>query len=180
MKLFARGDFRGSRWNMRKIGLDEKIIDAILRSTDAGFQMAGIAPEPVGASRLASRSLEISAVIGMVGRRTGTLTLNISSRAAIYLSNAFAGTNKNELNDEVLDAVAEITNIIAGRMKAELSDTNYGITQISCPSIIIGGDYRVYHFQGFESASVEFLIPDMPAMVMFDRFFSISLALSKK
>lgn len=142
--------------------------------------MAGISPEPVGASRLAPRSQEISAVIGMVGKRTGTVTMNVSSRGAIYLSNAFVGGSRTELNEDVLDAVAEITNIIAGRLKAELSATSYGINHISCPSIIIGGDYRVYHFHGFDSASVEFVIPEMPALVMLDRFFSISVAMSRK
>lgn len=165
---------------MKAIGVEDKLIDAILRSTNAGFQMAGVTPEAVGVSKLTPRSQEISAVIGMVGRRTGTVTLNISARGALYLSNAFAGTNHTELHEEVLDAIAEITNIIAGRLKAELSESTFGIEQISCPSIIIGGDYRVYHFQGFDSASMEFLIPDMPAMVMFDRFFSVSLALSRK
>lgn len=165
---------------MKSIGIDDVLIDSILRSTSAGFQMAGIAPDPVGVSKLAPRSQQISSVIGMVGRRTGTVSLNISAKGACHLSNAFSGTTHAELHEEVLDAIAEITNIIAGRLKAELGGTTYGIEQISCPSIIIGGDYRVYHFQGFDSASVEFLIPEMPAMVMFDRFFSVSLALSRK
>lgn len=165
---------------MKGIGIDETLIQAILRSTGAGFQMAGMTPEAVGVSKLTPRSQEISAVIGMVGKRTGTITLNISSRAALHLSNSFSGVTHSELHEEVLDAIAEITNIIAGRLKAELGGTSYGIEQISCPSIIIGGDYRVYHFQGFDSASVEFLIPEMPAMVMFARFFSVSLALSRK
>jgi len=165
---------------MNIIGIDDALLNAILRSTSAGFQMAGTSPEPVGVSKISQRSQEISSVIGMVGRRTGTVTLNLSSRAALYLSKAFSGQEHSELHEEVLDAIAEITNIIAGRLKAELGGGNFGIDQISCPSIIIGGDYRVYHFQGFDSASVEFLIPDMPAMVMFDRFFSITLALSRK
>lgn len=165
---------------MKTIGLDDTLVNALLRSTNAGFQMAGVSPEVVGVSKLAARSQEISAVIGMVGRRTGTVTLNLSGKGALHISKAFSGIPHNELHEEVLDAIAEVANIIAGRLKAELSGTSYGIDQISCPSIIIGGDYRMYHFQGFDLISLEFLIPEMPAMVLFDRFFSVTLALSRK
>lgn len=165
---------------MKSFGFDEHLIETIISATNAGFLMAGITPEPVGVSKLPARSQEISSVIGMVGKRTGTVSLNISPKAAIYLSKAFSGMEPDGLCEEVLDAVAEITNIIAGRLKAELGRANYGIDQISCPSIIIGGDYRVYHFQGFESASVEFSLNEMSTVMMLERYFSISVALSRK
>lgn len=158
------------------IGIEDVLVEKIIDTVKAGFQMAQLKPVPVGISQLPQGSHEISAFIGMVGKRNGTVALNLSQRAALFVAKRFAGVDYAELHEEVLDAVGEITNIIAGQMKAEL---DYGFVHISCPSMIIGGDYRVYHFQGFSTVSVEFLIPDLPSVFLHERYFSVTLSLSK-
>ena len=127
-----------------KIQVDEHLVDLIIRSTNAGLKMTGVEPVPVGISVLPARSQDLSVVIGLVGRRTGTVTLNVSQRATLYLASQFTGSELAAVDEEVFDAVGEITNIIAGNLKAELSTDDYQITNISCPSIVMGGDYLVH------------------------------------
>jgi CheY-specific phosphatase CheX len=159
------------------LGIDEIRAKKIVNSTNAGFMMASVTPSPVGASQLTPASHDIAVVIGMVGKRNGTVTLNISNKAACHVAAAFLGSEFSEVSPEVLDAVGELTNIIAGRMKAEFSE-EYGISHISCPSIIIGGDYRMYHFQGFKTVSVEFVLDDVKTMVFQEKLFSLTLSIS--
>jgi chemotaxis protein CheX len=115
----------------------------------------------------------------MVGRRNGTVTLHLSRRAVIHLANKFMEGDAEDINEEVFDAVGEITNIVAGRLKAELGTEEYGISNISCPSMIVGADYHMYHFRGFKSVSVEFELQGVPAILLADRLFSTTISLSQ-
>jgi len=164
---------------MVKMDLNETLVDAVVRSTNAGLQMAGLSPKPVGISTLAARSQEVAVVIGLVGKRNGTVTLNLSQRAVLLLAHRFTDTEHSEVNTEVLDAVGEITNIVAGRIKGELSDPEFGIANISCPSIIIGADYHVYEFRGFQTVSVEFELEELPVIFWRERLFSTTVSLSR-
>ena len=164
---------------MPKLDLNETMADALIRSTGAGLQMAGLSPRPVGLSTIPARSQEVSVVIGLVGKRNGTVTLNLSERAVLLLANRFVDANHEEVNGQVLDAVGEITNIVAGRLKGELSDPEFGVSNISCPSIIIGADYHVYQFRGFQTVSVEFELEELPIIYWRERLFSTTLSLSR-
>lgn len=162
---------------MEFLGIDEKTAKKLIASTNAGFMMAGLTPKPVGVSQLSPISHDIAVVIGMVGSSNGTVTLNISNKAACHVSNAFLGTENNEPSAEVLDAMGEVTNIITGRVKAEFSE-EYGISHISCPSIIIGGDYRMYHFRGFKTISMDFMLDEVKSLVFKDKLFTVTLSIS--
>jgi len=164
---------------MLKVDLNETLVDAVIRSTHAGLQMAGLSPKPVGLSTIAARSQEVAVVIGLVGKRNGTVTLNLSRRAILMLANRFTDTDHPEVNAEVFDAVGEITNIVAGRLKGELSDPQFGVTSISCPSIIVGADYHLYHFRGFQTVSVEFELEEVPIIFWRDRLFSTTVSLGR-
>ena len=162
-----------------KIQVDEHLVDLIIRSTNAGLKMTGVEPVPVGISVLPARSQDLSVVIGLVGRRTGTVTLNVSQRATLYLASQFTGSELAAVDEEVFDAVGEITNIIAGNLKAELSTDDYQITNISCPSIVMGGDYLVHHFSGFNTVTVEFELSGLPSLFLEERIFSTTVSLSR-
>jgi CheY-specific phosphatase CheX len=162
-----------------QLNVDNGLVDAIIRSTNAGLQMAGVKPAAVGISRLPARAQEVAVVIGLVGRRNGTVTLNISQRATLFVANKFTGSSVAEVDEEVFDAVGEITNIIAGRLKAELSTDEYQISNISCPSIVMGGDYRVHHFRGFNTVAVEFELKEISTVFVKERIFSTTVSLSQ-
>ncbi len=164
---------------MARIELDQELLDAVIRSTEAGFQMAGVVPKPVGFSTVAPRGQEIAVVVGLIGRRNGTVTLHLSQRAVLYLAGRFLGSDPEELSHDVFDAAGEIANIVAGRLKGELGGQKYGITHISCPSMIIGGDYHVYQFRGFKTVSVEFELEELPQVFVKDRLFSTTVHLSQ-
>ena len=175
---------------METIQVDRKLVDSIFSGTTAGFVMSGVEPTPVGMSKLAPRSKEIAVLVGMAGKRSGTVTFLLSRRAAVYLGLRFLGSEHAEaeegmrnsrveltqISEEIFDAVSEIANIIAGNIKAELE--GYGVTSLSCPSIIFGADYNMYHFKGFVTASVEYEIKEIPQIYFMDRYFGVTISLT--
>ena len=98
---------------------------------------------------------------------------------ALFVANRLTESESKDVSDEVFDAIGEITNIVAGRLKAQLGSETYGITNISCPSIVVGADYQVYHYRGLQTVSVEFEIDKLPMMFLKDRLFSTTVSLSQ-
>ena len=161
------------------IPVDVELLGAVVRATRAGFQMAGIDPRPVGYSTAGPRGQEIAVVVGLVGRRNGTVTLHLSRPGVLYVAGRFLGAEFQEHSAEVFDAVAEVANIVAGRLKGELGGERYGITHISCPSMIVGADYHVHPLRGFGMVSVEFEIDGLPMVLARERLLSTTVGLSQ-
>ncbi len=78
---------------------------------------------------------EISGVIGLVGRAIGTVVLSLNRRVALMAASTLLGEEKLAIDEEVVDAIGELTNIIAGNAKAELEqlEINLGL-----PNVVIG------------------------------------------
>ena len=81
---------------------------------------------------------EISGVIGLSGRAQGSVVVSLSREVAIHGAAAMLMMEPNEfddLNEDVIDAVGEIANMVAGSAKAELEELNLSI---SLPNVVLG------------------------------------------
>ena len=62
-------------------------------------------------------------------------------------------TEATELNDDVLDAVGELTNMVAGRAKAELEEYELSV---SLPNVITGMGHEVHFPSNVTPLSIAF------------------------
>jgi len=83
---------------------------------------------------------EVSGVIGLSGNAKGTVVLSISKDVALKAASAMLMEEITELTDDVVDAVGELTNMVAGRAKAELEE--YSLS-VSIPNVVTGRDYEI-------------------------------------
>jgi CheY-specific phosphatase CheX len=81
----------------------------------------------------------VAGVIGWVGNWNGTGILECSPEFACRLANLMLGTECDTLNEDALDAVAEMTNIIFGSLKSELQES-LGTMGLSIPTVVYGND----------------------------------------
>jgi chemotaxis protein CheX len=79
---------------------------------------------------------DISAVIGLTGEARGAVVISMKTSLATRITDILTGTSHTELDDEVVDAVGEIVNIIAGNVKKDLEESFRLI--ISLPTIVQG------------------------------------------
>jgi chemotaxis protein CheX len=84
---------------------------------------------------------DISAVIGFTGEACGAVIISMQKKVAIKLTDILTGSPHTSMDDDVLDAIGEIVNIIAGNVKQELGETMNMI--ISLPTIVQGADHIV-------------------------------------
>jgi len=84
---------------------------------------------------------DISGVIGLTGEARGAVVISMKQDLAIKLTTVLTGTKHKSLDDDVVDAVGELINIIAGNVKQELEEAFRLV--ISLPTIIKGKEHTI-------------------------------------
>jgi len=79
--------------------------------------------------------------IGLAGRWVGTGSVNCSPEVACRVCSQMLMTEATSVNEEVLDAVAELTNMIIGGTKNDL-EPNLGPLCLSIPTVVFGRNFR--------------------------------------
>jgi chemotaxis protein CheX len=84
---------------------------------------------------------DISAIIGLSGEARGAVVIGMKASLAARLTDALTGGKHDGIDDEVVDAIGEIVNIIAGNAKKGLEESFRLV--ISLPTIVQGPGHRI-------------------------------------
>jgi chemotaxis protein CheX len=84
---------------------------------------------------------EVVSLIGLAGSWVGAGSLSCSAGMACRICAAMLMTEADSVNEEVLDAVAELTNMIVGNVKTEL-EGQLGPLGLSIPTVVYGGNFK--------------------------------------
>ncbi|MDR0451554.1 MAG: chemotaxis protein CheX [Treponema sp.] len=104
-----------------------------------GFDLT--AGRPYFADTNAITDWDISAIIGLTGEARGAVVMSMKKDLAVKVTDILTGTRHTALDDEVVDAVGEIVNIIAGNVKKNLEEAFRLV--ISLPTIVQGAEHEV-------------------------------------
>ena len=125
--------------NSRRGIMNVVYINPFISSTQAVFTTmlasSVTAGTPVVAKSVGGTNVML-AVIGMTGDIRGAVALAFPFQSAVNIANQVLGTSKTEPDADVSDAVAEITNMIAGGAKAQLSRPEGTPVQLGLPVVI--------------------------------------------
>ncbi|MDR2485383.1 MAG: chemotaxis protein CheX [Treponema sp.] len=106
------------------------------------FLGTGLAEErPYFAETSATMEWDISAVIGLTGEARGAVVISMKTDLAIQLTGILTGAKHKDVDDDVVDAIGEIVNIIAGNVKKNLEEAFRLV--ISLPTIIQGKQHTI-------------------------------------
>lgn len=83
---------------------------------------------------------EVSGIIGLSGITSGTVVLSMEREVALKAAGTLLMCEPTEIDSDVIDAVGEITNIVAGQAKAQLEQYNLSL---SLPNVVLGRAHRV-------------------------------------
>ncbi len=95
----------------------------------------------------------VSGIIGLSGRAVGTVVLSLSKEVAIQSASHMLMMEAQEVDDDVLDAVGELTNMVAGGAKAELEE--YSLS-VSLPNVITGRNHEIHFPSNVQPISIPF------------------------
>ncbi len=88
----------------------------------------------------AQPSHEVSGVIGLSGKAQGTVVVGLSRETALRVAEVLLQERPPGINRDVVDAIGELTNIIAGRAKSQLEHLDLSV---SLPSVITGRSHCI-------------------------------------
>ncbi|MCC7496800.1 MAG: chemotaxis protein CheX [Bryobacterales bacterium] len=124
--------------------LHDKLSAAIRTATEEVFAtMLGteITAQPSYADHKASRPTDgVVGLIGLAGNWVGTGSIACSAELACKLSAQLLMSEYEAVNEEVLDAVAEVTNMIIGNVKTLIED-ELGPLGLSIPTVVFGRNF---------------------------------------
>ncbi len=98
----------------------------------------------------------ISGVIGLSGKAVGTVVVSFSREVALRAASTMLMTEATEVNEDVLDAVGELTNMVAGGAKAQLEEFQL---MVSLPNVITGQDHEVHFPSNVTPLCIHFQTP---------------------
>lgn len=83
----------------------------------------------------------VVSLMGLAGKWTGTGSLSCSAAFACRLSSLLLMDECCSVDENVLDAVAEVTNIIVGNVKTEIEE-RLGPMGLTVPTVIFGTNFQ--------------------------------------
>jgi chemotaxis protein CheX len=96
---------------------------------------------PYFAEKESVNEWDISAVIGLTGEARGAVVISMRKNLVLKITDMLTDTTHSEIDHEVVDAIGEIINIIAGNSKKSL-ENDYRLV-ISLPTIIQGKNHSI-------------------------------------
>jgi chemotaxis protein CheX len=82
----------------------------------------------------------VLALIGLAGTWAGSGTFSCSAEMARKISSSLLMTEYESINDEVLDAIGEVTNMVLGNVKTALEE-KLGPMGLSIPTVVYGRNF---------------------------------------
>jgi chemotaxis protein CheX len=95
---------------------------------------------------------DVTGIIGLSGRAEGSCVLSLTREVALKIASTMLMMEANEIDADVIDAVGEITNMIAGVAKAKLEQYEM---RIGLPNVVCGSGHSV----NFPSSVVPICLP---------------------
>jgi len=83
----------------------------------------------------------ISSMLGLGGGVRGILAIHCPEAVAKGITGAFLGMDIEELNDDVKDAIGELTNMVAGNLKIFFANFDIDV-KLAIPTTVIGESYH--------------------------------------
>ncbi len=137
----------------------EKIIELISAAAYEVFDtMLGIELTRVstGAETTSSDACDgVVSFIGLAGAWAGTGSLSCSATLACQLSERMLMSEYPAVNEEVLDAVAELTNMVIGNVKSEM-ENQLGPMGLSVPTVVYGRNFTAKSISHLTWSAVHF------------------------
>ncbi len=160
------------------LGYNEVLFSAIISSVQNALAMCETKAKCVGVSLVpTSESGKVTGMIGVHGKVSGFVTMNMAERFAIRSVEGLLDTQYGELTPQVVDGTGEITNIIVGGIKSSLAKTPWAFSNITVPSVILGKGYSIAYAKGLEFLHVSFEHLDDSAVMLEDRLFHVDISL---
>ncbi len=98
---------------------------------------------------------DVSGVMGITGETRGTISVSFTETSILAIVSNMLGEEIKEMNEEIKDAVGEITNMISGQARKKLDEQGMSL-QAAIPSVVMGKNHTITHITTFPIIAIPF------------------------
>jgi len=101
---------------------------------------------------------DVTGVIGITGDRNGTMSVTFTRDCILTIVSNMLGETIDDVNQDVRDAVGELTNMISGQTRRGLEIAGMRL-EAGIPSVITGRDHSISHISREPILAIPFETP---------------------
>jgi len=138
--------------------MDAKFIDPFISATLNVLDTMAFTKAEAGKPYLKKDQIasgDVSGVIGLTGEVSGTFSVSYTEKSILAIVSNMLGEEMKELNEEIKDAVGEITNMISGQARQELDRLGRSL-QAAIPTVILGKNHTITHVTAYPIIAIPF------------------------
>ena len=125
--------------------MDVKLINPFINATMNILETMAFTKSQAGQPYLKKDDAahgDVSGVIGFTGETNGTVSVTFDETCILKIVSNMFGEEMKEINNEITDAVGEITNMISGQARKELEEMGK-LFHGAIPSVISGKNHKL-------------------------------------
>jgi chemotaxis protein CheX len=108
--------------------------------------------------------LDVTSMVGLAGQLSGVFSVRCSGKAAALMTSRMLGVKLDEVGPEVLDAIGEVCNMVAGNFKHKIAVLAEGC-MLSPPTVVTGSAYSLHSLTDSPALEVRLLFEGMPLVI---------------
>ncbi|MDY7036386.1 MAG: chemotaxis protein CheX [Thermodesulfobacteriota bacterium] len=98
---------------------------------------------------------DVSGVIGLTGDVKGTISVSFTEKSILSIVSRMFGEEIEKLNEEIQDAVGEITNMISGQARQKLEELGRSL-DAAIPTVVMGTNHSITHITNQHIVAIPF------------------------
>ncbi|MBU0995025.1 MAG: chemotaxis protein CheX [Proteobacteria bacterium] len=107
---------------------------------------------------------DVTGIIGLSGIAKGSISVTFDEKSILKIVSNLLGEKIEMINEEIRDAVGEITNMISGQARKELSEKGK-VFKAAIPTIITGKNHEIRHMSNSPIIAIPFRTEDGRFMI---------------
>jgi chemotaxis protein CheX len=116
------------------------ILETTAQTSAKAFDNPYLKEEPIAKG-------DITGVISISGNYNGTVSITYSEKLILHAVSVMFGEEMTEINDEIKDAVGELTNMISGQATTKLADLGTSL-KAELTDVVMGSQHPLEHISG--------------------------------
>lgn len=106
-----------------------------------------VKPEPPFLKKNSKALGDISGLMEISGDLTGSAAISFSEKSILGIVSAMFGEDMTKIDDEITDAVGEISNMVAGHVTTKIAEMDKKV-KVKFKEVITGPDTVIEHVEG--------------------------------
>jgi len=138
--------------------MDVKLINPFINATLSVLETMAFITVTAGKPYVKKDNVavgDVTGVLGLTGVANGTISVSFEEKCILTIVSNMFGETMERLDDDISDAVGELTNMISGQARRELEQIGK-VFKAAIPSVVTGKNHSIRHYSEGPKIAIPF------------------------